>query len=311
MNKKIIIILIIIVGMIIISGSGYFGYRLFKNDQNQQFEERKQYQDLSEIEKLKKEVEELKIDVEQKTIEEKEWIYPELNIEESNNESENIQSQKVLDDEKISIFAKVVVKIVCTNSLNGGATIGSGVIFGLNRHILTNYHVIENMDSCQIGITDDIKNSPQRWFEATVASSIPSLDIASLQLTNPPYFTPIEQSSLKTGLMFILVDSPQISTTMGQCDTKDINLGDPIVVIGYPSLGGNTITATEGIISGFEGFLIKTSAKLEYGSSGGGAFLKKTNNVCWFGITTAVAKGELESLGSIINYSLIHEKIYE
>ena len=307
---KITILIAIIVGIVIIGGSGYFGYNWFKNYQAQQAEKKKQSQDLIENQQKIAEIEKEK----QKQVEEKqnqessEIEKLKQEIEQLKKKPQNTQSSKILDDQIISAFANVVVRIVCVNGSNGNIVSGSGVIFGLNRNILTNSHVVADADLCQIGITDDVKNSPQRWFEATVATNIPSLDIASLQLINPPYFTPIDTSLLRAGAMFIQASPPQFGTTIGSCDTADIKLGDPIIIIGYPTLGGNTITVTEGVISGFEGFRIKTSAKLEYGSSGGGAFLKKTGILCWFGIPTAVVRGELESLGSIINYSLIHEQ---
>jgi len=202
----------------------------------------------------------------------------------SNNQAENTTSPV-----SISNFAGYIVRIICVDSNKDNPTFssGSGTIFGLNRLVITNSHIVEGMVLCSIGLTDDIKSPPQRWYEATVTQNISSSDIALLEPTQP---LPENANTIAYNL----------------CSPDDINLGDSVVVLGYPIVGGNTITATEGVISGFDGFLIKTSAKIEHGSSGGGAFLKNEN--CWFGIPTSVAQGELESLGFIINYSLIHQK---
>ncbi len=197
----------------------------------------------------------------------------------------------------VSDFAKYIVVIVCSN---GNETIqGSGTIFGLNRLILTNAHVVQNMTTCSFGLTDNIKNSPQNWYDATVLSSLqrssdPNI-LSDLALIKP--ITPLSQT-VKT-------------VAYNLCSSNDILLGSELVILGYPAIGGYTITATEGIVSGFDqgGFVVKTSAKIEHGNSGGGAFLK--NKDCWFGIPTEVAQGDLESLGYIINYSRIHEYIHQ
>lgn len=195
----------------------------------------------------------------------------------------------------VADLAKFIVRIICSDGASSNLnesqiTSGSGTIFGLNKFVITNFHVVEGAVLCGVGITDDIKKSPYRWYEAEVTPKIPSLDIALLKPSQP------------------LPDSVA-TITHNLCRPDEINLGDEIIVLGYPVVGGNTITATDGVISGFDGFFIKTSAKIEHGNSGGGAFLKKYG--CWFGIPTSATQGELESLGRIINYSLIHQKTYE
>lgn len=92
------------------------------------------------------------------------------------------------------------------------------------------------------------------------------------------------------------------------------NIGDPLVILGYPSYGSGAgtitsvfshleITATEGIISGKDSGYYTTSAKIEHGNSGGLA-VDKTNN-CYLGIPTAAFTGEIESLGRILPASYI------
>jgi len=73
-------------------------------------------------------------------------------------------------------------------------------------------------------------------------------------------------------------------------------------VLGYPDIGGDTVTVTEGIISGFETRFntnyIVTSAKISHGNSGGLALLESG---CSIGITTFAKTSEIESLGYIID----------
>ncbi len=96
-----------------------------------------------------------------------------------------------------------------------------------------------------------------------------------------------------------------VVTPLTAC-TNTVTVGDKIVVLGYPSIGTSSgITATEGIISGLEGDYYVTSAKIDFGNSGGAAIQVK--NGCYLGIPTYVErqKGGLESLGRILKGSLV------
>lgn len=91
-----------------------------------------------------------------------------------------------------------------------------------------------------------------------------------------------------------------LKTPQSICRAK-ASVGDEVVIIGYPSIGSSRdVTATEGIISGYDGEYYITSAKIEHGNSGGIAVLVK--NDCNLGIPTAVVAGSLESLGRILDY---------
>jgi len=194
-----------------------------------------------------------------------------------------------IPENSASNYAGYIAKIICSDgsSQNPKIIAGSGTIFGLNRFVITNSHVVEGSVLCTIGITDDVKQPPSRWYQAIIDTNVTALDIATLKPLEP-------------------LPSTINTVAYNLCPSSEIKIGDKVTILGYPTLGGNTITVTDGVISGFDGFLIKTSAKIEYGNSGGGAFLNKNN--CWFGIPTFVTQGELESLGYIVNFSLIHEK---
>ena len=62
------------------------------------------------------------------------------------------------------------------------------------------------------------------------------------------------------------------------------------------------VTATEGIISGFDGDYYITSAKVEHGNSGGAAILVKES--CELGIPTFVQTGSIESLARILDLDI-------
>lgn len=81
-------------------------------------------------------------------------------------------------------------------------------------------------------------------------------------------------------------------------------IGDKIVVLGYPGVGSTeSITATEGIISGIESDYYVTSAKIEHGNSGGAAILIKNN--CYLGIPSYVEVGSAETLGRILKADFV------
>lgn len=85
---------------------------------------------------------------------------------------------------------------------------------------------------------------------------------------------------------------------------KDVEIGDPIVILGYPGIGSNKgITATQGIISGIEKDFYITDAKIDHGNSGGIAVSVKDD--CIVGMPSSAISGSVESLGRILKSSVI------
>lgn len=86
---------------------------------------------------------------------------------------------------------------------------------------------------------------------------------------------------------------------MGICK-NGAEIGDDVVILGFPTIGSTeSITATEGIISGIETGRYVTSAKIDSGNSGGAAILLKDD--CYLGIPTYTNIGSAESLGRILD----------
>ncbi len=93
------------------------------------------------------------------------------------------------------------------------------------------------------------------------------------------------------------------SPNLCEANTK-APIGGKVIILGYPGIGSpEGITATEGIISGYDGDYYITSAKIEHGNSGGVAVL--VNNNCYLGMPTFVAVGTIESLGRILDVNVI------
>lgn len=79
-------------------------------------------------------------------------------------------------------------------------------------------------------------------------------------------------------------------------------LGDEVLILGYPGIGADSLTVTEGIISGVDYPYFTTSAKIDNGNSGGAAVL--IDDDCLLGIPTGSVVGEIESLGRILDLSV-------
>ncbi len=154
---------------------------------------------------------------------------------------------------------KSVVKITYRDSISKRGFLGSGVIISPDGVVLTNNHVIEDLDfgtafgqvaAHTLTYADE---PPMNEFLAELLVRNDFYDLAVLKLQNfaGEHFVP-------------LFDSPIF--------TSD-HIGEQIRVIGYPSLGGETLTITRGIVSGFDRSKnLKTDAEINHGNSGGGAF---------------------------------------
>jgi len=94
--------------------------------------------------------------------------------------------------------------------------------------------------------------------------------------------------------------------TLANADS--MTLGESVHLMGYPGALGDTITFTQGSISGFQGHnWIKSDAIAEFGNSGGAAFDSLGN---LFGIPTNVMTGELNSFTYIMNINSILEDAF-
>ncbi|OHA50633.1 MAG: hypothetical protein A2W59_01485 [Candidatus Terrybacteria bacterium RIFCSPHIGHO2_02_41_19] len=170
---------------------------------------------------------------------------------------------------------------------------GSGIAIKFENTpsaILTNKHVLTDSngygaDSCSAKLLD----SDETLSSSDIRSSAKEYDLGYIYINNPSdYFKNLT------------------SNFPALCSQKP-SLGDEIVVLGYPSIGSkNGLTATEGIVSGFDGNHFITSAKVEQGNSGGAAILLKDN--CLLGIPTFVTLGKVESLARILDIWTAVEK---
>ncbi len=219
--------------------------------------------------------------------------------------------------EIVEDFGKYIVNVACFNK-SGGLTAGSGIIYNQGHWgesiILTNYHIIKYADltlehPCIVsyfsdptkGLADFYFADPVYWPNVIPESTMQSIDFyflsikAKFKLSKYKEFEIIPNASLSITDLFPVV-----------CSSDEIKVGKEVVVLGYPTIGGKYLTATEGIISSFseENYLI-TSAKIEQGSSGGGVFLKQSG--CLVGTPTFVKLGKIESFARLIDMSYLQK----
>ena len=128
-------------------------------------------------------------------------------------------------------------------------SLGSGVIFDRNRHVLTNEHVVARADRVRVAVSDG------REFDAELVGADPHNDLAVLR---------------------ILTDESLPFVPPGR--SEDLMVGEPVIAIGNPFGFSNSVTT--GVISAvdrsvktpgsfaFHG-LLQTDAAINPGNSGG------------------------------------------
>lgn len=169
---------------------------------------------------------------------------------------------------------------------------GSGSIVLDGSYILTNQHVSGDGE-CDLNVwfTDSTTTQPRRFIRAELIVADAESDLAVLRMfdENGPFIDPT-----RLPLEFSRV-SPR--------------LGDKIYTLGYPALGGSTITLTSGDVSGTEISenyrYLKTTANMNPGLSGGAAVdaMGKLIGVPTAGIGADVEcenQGECVAVGSTI-----------
>ncbi len=164
-----------------------------------------------------------------------------------------------------------VVKITAMYMDNGSLTpgwSGSGSIISSDGLILTNAHVVLPdkffpVDALKISMTGEPDQPPTDAYFAEVLQADYQLDVAVIRIT-----TDIDNQELDPAELNL----PAVP--LG--NAGQIQLGDSLIILGYPGIGGQTITLTRGEVSGFtseetygDRAFIKTSATIAGGNSGG------------------------------------------
>ena len=186
---------------------------------------------------------------------------------------------------------QAVVQISAMVEIDGSDLIGwtgSGTIITPDGLILTNAHVVLSdrfyaVKDLIVSLTVAQDSPPVQTYLASVVQADARLDLAVIKVRSDMNGNPIDSASLNLP-----------SVPLGNSDS--LSLGDPIVIIGYPGIGGDTVTLTRGEVSGFTAeepygnrAYVKTSGTIAGGNSGGLA----ANSVGeLIGIPTRVGAGD-------------------
>jgi len=191
----------------------------------------------------------------------------------------------VLQQALVSVIQVVVPNDEQANS----ASIGSGSVVSRHGYILTNFHVLGDDQTHQLHNRDGIiliavppqgqsTAAPVIRYRAELVKADYVFDLALLRI-----------SAMQDGRAL----PPDLGLTpLPIGDSATVQIGDELTIIGYPGLGGATVTITRGIVAGYlldEGWL-KTDAEINPGNSGGAAINRAGQLV---GVPSAETRAEL------------------
>jgi serine protease Do len=180
-------------------------------------------------------------------------------------------------------LVKATVQILMIATIGGQEQAygwGSGTILSANGLILTNAHVAKPT-AAGLGVFDadptpavdpvdlvvaviEAEDEPAvPKYRATVLSADGYLDAAVIQIDRDIDGRPLAAGSLSL-------------PTVAIGDSDALHAGDPLTVVGYPGIGGDTISLSSGRVSGFlsddrigSRAWVKTDAIVSHGNSGG------------------------------------------
>ncbi|HSN94652.1 MAG TPA: serine protease [Anaerolineaceae bacterium] len=168
---------------------------------------------------------------------------------------------------------------------------GSGTIISKDGLILTNAHVVlaprlYDLQYLVIALTVAQDQPPKDSYIASIVQADANMDIALIKPSSDLDGNAINYSALN--LPFVPLGN-----------SNALSLGDTITVLGYPGIGGETITLTKGQVSGFSSeqpygnrAWIKTNATISGGNSGG---LAVNDNGELIGVPSQVGSGDVRS----------------
>jgi S1-C subfamily serine protease len=170
------------------------------------------------------------------------------------------------DTEPVGVadLARAVVEIYALDSAGDPVWHGSGTLISEDGFILTNGHVVDDRfdeyDRLGVGVTESEDSPPDIKYAAEIMTVDYAIDLAVIQITGL-----LDGGSVLENFPYVRIG-----------DSNAVHLGDRIQVLGYPGIGGETITFTSGSVSGFtseravgDRAWIKTDATIAGGNSGG------------------------------------------
>lgn len=213
----------------------------------------------------------------------------------SNSQKQQISSTNDLSQELLNKIMPYIVKVRCVeggNTSEGSGVIQSSASGSMQWSVYTNLHVTGLNNYCTVSLSTGVDFVPTKTYSANLVGvgsyqEYPDVDFAVLR---------ISKATESFG-----------EFPLPACGVVDVKIGNQVTVFGYPNFGGDSMTVTDGIISGIEytayGPVYKTSAKIDRGNSGGLAI--NNNSKCGIGIPTWATSGAFDGLGYIQSWDMI------
>ncbi|MEM7030588.1 MAG: serine protease [Chloroflexota bacterium] len=193
-----------------------------------------------------------------------------------------VLSVQALDKETLNAGLRASVKLIILDENLDAMGGCSGTILNDEGYILTNYHCVGHTDLygedkflehgelfhpdgiLVVGLTTNPRKLPVPSYYAQYVSGNPDQDVAVIKIV-----ADIDGNDVAETL-------PLVTATL--IDSDLVDLGEEVSVLGYPGVGGDTVTLTEGKVAGFidddnDGLTdwFKTDALINGGNSGGTA----------------------------------------
>jgi putative serine protease PepD len=175
-----------------------------------------------------------------------------------------------------------------TEGLDGGGSVGTGVITTTDGEILTNAHVVENATEIRVRLTGETE--PR---QAELLAIDPGNDLALIRIAGDDFVpaTFAEPESVRIGDEVVAIGF-----------ALDLD-GAPSVTLGIVSALDRTITiGQDGALDG----LVQTDAAISSGNSGG-PLVNALGQVV--GINTAVARGDFSTAATNIGFAISVEEV--
>ncbi|MFQ5612722.1 MAG: serine protease [Anaerolineae bacterium] len=189
---------------------------------------------------------------------------------------------RALEKEELKRGLRAAVKLIILDPGNDPVGTCSGTVLDNSGYILTNFHCVGQTDIygsdpqlahgelyhpqgiLGVAITENPRNLPVPSYFAQYLAGNPDQDVAVIKIIADLDGNPVPETL------------PLVFTPLVDSDLVDI--ADEVSILGYPGVGGDTVTFTEGKISGFldddgDGVTdwFKTDALVNGGNSGGTA----------------------------------------
>ncbi len=180
--------------------------------------------------------------------------------------------------------APSVVQIRCVSVAGGTTRSGSGFVVGDGRHIVTNEHVVHDDGIPCIRIRAYVggtfEKAPEKFLPVSIVRSSEKHDLALL--TTDPDIDPLPTVTIAT---------------------EPLQAGETLIALGYPTIGGDTMTLTTARYSGtqlHDGVTwIKTDTPIAPGSSGGPVFNDRREVIGVSTLLRLAVRGQAGTIGSL------------